>query len=114
MLELGQPFHAFNEESLDGKLKVRLSQKNETINGLNDKKYILEKNTPVITDNSKIHAIAGVVGSKDSSVTTSSKNIIIECAYFVPQLIRSASKVYKVQTDSSYRFERGEDPLQHQ
>ena len=114
MLELGQPFHAFNEECLDGKLNVRLSKKNETINGLNDKKYILEKNTPVITDNSKIHAIAGIIGSKDSSVTTSAKNIIIECAYFTPQLIRSASKSYRVQTDSSYRFERGVDPLQHQ
>ena len=114
MIELGQPFHAFDNDRLKGKLSVRLSRKNETMEGLDDKKYCLEKNTPVIADQNKIQAIAGIIGSKDSAITRSSRNIIIECAYFLPNLIRSASKLYKIQTDSSYRFERGVNPLSHQ
>lgn len=114
MIELGQPFHAFDSDRLKGKLSVRLSRKNETMEGLDDKKYRLEKNTPVIADQKKIQAIAGIIGSKDSAITRSSRNIIIECAYFLPNLIRSASKLYKTQTDSSYRFERGVNPLSHQ
>ena len=113
MVELGQPFHAFDNDTLDGKLNVRFSKKNEIIDSLNDKKYALKERTPVIADKSKVHAIAGIIGSKNSAVTKSSKNIIIECAHFLPELIRSASKEYRIQTDSSYRFERGVDPLSH-
>ena len=114
MIELGQPFHAFDKDRLVGKLSIRLSKKNEIINALNDKKYNLEKDTPVIADESKVHAIAGIIGSKDSSITTSTKNIVIECAHFLPEIIRSTSKIYRIQTDSSYRFERGVDPIPHQ
>ena len=114
MIEIGQPFHAFDKDQLNGKLNVRFSKKNETINGLNDKKYNLEKGIPVISDQKKIHAIAGVIGSKESSITHLSKNIIIECAYFSPSLIRTSSKTYRLQTDSSYRFERGVNPISHE
>ena len=114
MIELGQPFHAFDSDTLNGKLTVRFSKKNEKIIALNDKKYTLKPDTPVISDNTTIQAIAGIIGSIDSSVNTASKNIIIECAHFLPELIRATSKEYRVQTDSSYRFERGVDPSTHE
>ncbi len=114
MIEMGQTFHAFDRDYLSGRLSVRFSKKNETINALNEKKYNLKESIAVISDQKKIHAIAGVIGSQDSAITNNSKNIIIECAHFSPSLIRASSKIHRLQTDSSYRFERGVDPMPHE
>ena len=78
--------------------------------GLNDKKYKIEKGVPVIVDDlGVIHALPGVIGSKISSVTANTKNILFESAFFLPDVVRSISSKYRIQTDSSYRFERGVD-----
>ncbi|MBS83111.1 MAG: phenylalanine--tRNA ligase subunit beta [Gammaproteobacteria bacterium] len=113
MIEVGQPFHAFDLNTLDGPISVRFSKKGESIDALNGIKYKLTSKTPVIVDSSNIQAIAGLIGSQKSAITKKTNHILIECAYFLPDLIRKSSKTYKLQTDSSYRFERGVNPFSH-
>ena len=111
MLELGQPMHVFDGDKINGRLSVRFAKKEEHMTALDGNKYDLSSEIPVIADNNGPQAIAGVIGSSDSSVNKKSKSIIIESAYFKPTLIRKSSKKYRIQTESSYRFERGVDPL---
>ena len=111
MLENGQPMHAFDNQKFTGKINVRYAKKNEKLNALDGQSYTLTTNTPVISDDEKPQAIAGIIGSEDSSVSVKTKSIIIESAYFAPNIIRKASKFFRLQTDASYRFERGVDPL---
>ena len=111
MLENGQPMHAFDHDKFNGNIKVRFAKNNEKMTALDGQNYTLMKDIPVIADDKKPQAIAGVIGSEESSVTGKTKNIIIESAYFAPNLIRRSSKHFRLQTDASYRFERGVDPL---
>ena len=110
MIEIGQPMHAFDIDKLSGQISVDSSRKGETIHCLNGKSYELLTNTPVIADNSGPIAIAGVIGGQLTAVDKNSKSVFIESAYFTPDLIRLSSKNYRIQTDSSHRFERGVDP----
>ena len=111
MLENGQPMHAFDGQKFTGNINVRYAKKNEKLNALDGQSYALTTDTPVISDDEKPQAIAGVIGSEDSSVSVKTKSIIIESAYFTPNIIRKSSKFFRLQTDASYRFERGVDPL---
>ncbi len=111
MLEVGQPMHVFDKNKLNGKLKVRFAKTGEKINALDGNEYLLSSEIPIIADNQGPQAIAGVIGSNDSSVNKESKSIIIESAFFDQNLIRKSSKKYRLQTESSYRFERGVDPI---
>ena len=110
MLEVGQPTHAFDLDKINGKLSiVQLKKKNKFL-GIDNKEYIVDKDTEVIIDEKNIiHALPGVIGSKLSSVTSSTQNILFESAFFIPDIVRSLSRKFRIQTDSSYRFERGVD-----
>tara|TARA_X000000368_G_scaffold338571_1_gene276564 strand:- start:281 stop:2302 length:2022 start_codon:yes stop_codon:yes gene_type:complete len=110
MLEIGQPMHVFDKDKLNGDLDVRFAKKGEKINALDGNEYILSVDIPVISDNDGPQAIAGVIGSNNSSVDTDTSSIIIESAFFTQNLIRKSAKKFRLQTESSYRFERGVDP----
>jgi len=109
--ELGQPLHAFDLDLLAGK-KIVVKSLNEELKftTLDSKERILLKETMMICDGKREVAIAGVMGGENSEVTESTKNILIESAYFNPTSIRRTSKKLQLATDSSYRFERGTDP----
>ena len=110
MIELGQPTHAFDLDKINGKLNIVVSKKIYKFIGINNKEYEIKKGTPVIIDEKDIvHALPGVIGSKLSSVNKDTKNILFESAFFIPDVVRSLSRTYRIQTDSSYRFERGVD-----
>ena len=111
MLEIGQPMHVFDKDKVKGKLSVRFAKKGEKIIALDGNEYILSSEIPIISDDNEPHAIAGIIGSHGSAVNKESKSVIIESAFFNPNLIRKTSKKYRLQTESSYRFERGVDPL---
>ncbi len=114
MLENGQPMHAFDKDKFNGNVHVRFAKKGEKIKALDGQNYTLTKETPIIADDKTPQAIAGIIGSEDSSVSSETKSIIIESAYFIPNIIRKSSKYFRLQTDASYRFERGVDPLLNQ
>ncbi len=109
--ESGQPLHAFNLDVLSKQKIVVKSIKSEMkFTTLDSKERILPVGTMMICDGEREVAIAGVMGGENSEVTDTTKNILIESAYFNPTSIRRTSKKLQLATDSSYRFERGTDP----
>jgi len=110
MLELGQPMHAFDNDLLKGDINVRYPKDNEKIKLLDESEHQLKENTLLIADDSGPLAMAGVMGGFESAVTTESKNIFLESAFFMPEVIIGESRQYGLHTDSSHRFERGVDP----
>ena len=109
--ELGQPLHAFDLDKLAGKKIIVKSLTEELkFTTLDSKQRVLPSGTMMICDGNREVAIAGVMGGENSEVTESTKNILIESAYFNPTSIRKTSKKLQLATDSSYRFERGTDP----
>lgn len=109
MLELGQPMHAFDLDSLDGHIDVRLAREGEAITLLDGKEIELAPDTLLIADSSKPLAMAGVMGGQGSGVSTTTRNLMLESAFFAPLAIAGRARRYGLHTDSSHRFERGVD-----
>ena len=108
--ELGQPLHAFDLDLLAGqKIIVKSTTQEKKFTTLDSKERILPADTLMICDGEREVAIAGVMGGENSEITRSTKNILIESAYFNPSSIRKTSKKLQLSSDSSYRFERGID-----
>jgi phenylalanyl-tRNA synthetase beta chain len=110
MLELGQPMHAFDLDTLSGGIQVRLAKAGEKITLLDGKSIELNQKTLLIADTQKPLALAGVMGGEGCGVTDNTKNILLECAFFAPLAIAGRARDYGLHTDSSHRFERGVDP----
>lgn len=109
--ELGQPLHAFDLDLLEGKkIVVKSTEQEKEFVTLDSKLRKLPQNTLMICDAKREVAIAGIMGGENSEINPSTKNILIESAYFNPSSIRRTSKALQLSTDSSYRFERGTDP----
>jgi len=111
MYESGQPLHAFDFDQLAGaRIQVRETSKKSKFTTLDDIERELPAGTLMIADGDRDVAIAGVMGGQNTEVTTDTKNVLIESAYFNPVQIRRTAKALQLQTDASYRFERGVDP----
>ena len=110
MLELGQPTHAFDADKLSGEINVRLARKGEKFLALDGKTYELTPENLAIADGERVVGIAGVMGGEESGVTESTKNVLLESAYFLPASIRRTARDLNLPSDASYRFERGVDP----
>src|SRR5438067_3018881 len=110
MLELGQPTHAFDADKLKGDINVRLARSGEKILALDGKTYSLKPDNLVVADQERAVGIAGVMGGEETGVTASTRNILLEAAYFLPASIRRTARNLDLPSDASYRFERGVDP----
>ena len=111
MLDLGQPMHAFDADKISSKkILVRNAKKGEQIVSFDGTIIDLIENDLVITDGKKPIALAGVVGSIDSGISSETTNIILEAASFNRKSIRATMKRLRTQTDAGSRFERGVDP----
>src|SRR5207253_778697 len=110
MLELGQPTHAFDADKLKGDINVRLARDGEKFLALDGKTYSLKPDNCVIADQERAVGIGGVMGGEETGVTESTKNILLEAAYFLPASIRRTARELNLPSDASYRFERGVDP----
>ena len=109
--ELGQPLHTFDADKISGgKVIVRRAREGEKIVTLDEMERKLSAEDIVIANADGPMCIAGVFGGIDSGVTESTTNVFIESAYFDPGSIRKTSKRHTLQTDASFRFERGCDP----
>ena len=107
MYETGQPLHAFDLKMLKGnKIVVQSTTVESQFTTLDSKVRKLPANTLLICDAEKPVAVAGVMGGENSEVTSDTKNILIESAYFNPSSIRRTAKALGLSTDASYRFER--------
>jgi phenylalanyl-tRNA synthetase beta chain len=110
MLELGQPTHAFDAGKLKGAINVRLAHEGEKFLALDGKTYSLKPDNCVVADQERAVGIGGVMGGEKTGVTGSTKNILLEAAYFFPASIRRTARELNLPSDASYRFERGVDP----
>ncbi|HCU25100.1 MAG TPA: phenylalanine--tRNA ligase subunit beta, partial [Deltaproteobacteria bacterium] len=111
MLESGQPLHAFDLSQIrHGQIVIRPARAGETLLLLDGKERSLEKNDLVIADAERVLALAGVMGGEGSGVQNTTTELLLESAYFSPAVVRRAARRLALQTESSYRFERGVDP----
>ncbi len=125
MLEIGQPLHAFdyhlivgsqrgdvtitNPDSYKRTIFVRRASDAEKFKTLDDQERTLAKEMLLIADVKKGIALAGVMGGQNTEINDSTKDVLIESAYFLPTNIRRTSKTLGLRSESSYRFERGAD-----
>ncbi|MDX2374232.1 phenylalanine--tRNA ligase subunit beta [Psychrobacter sp. PP-21] len=109
LMELGQPLHAFDADTIVGDIVVRLAQPSETITLLNEQTVTLTGDELVIADDKGALALAGIMGGQRSSVTDSTTNIVLESAFFNQLAIAARARRFGLHTDASQRFERGVD-----
>ena len=109
LMELGQPLHAFDADTIEGDIVVRLAQPDETITLLNEQTVTLTGDELVIADDKGALALAGIMGGQRSSVTDSTTNIVVESAFFNQLAIAARARRFGLHTDASQRFERGVD-----
>src|SRR5947209_17121025 len=110
MLELGQPTHAFDADKLRGDINVRLARDGEKFLALDGKTYSLKPDNCVVADQGRAVGIGGVMGGEETGVTESTRNVLLEAAYFLPASVRRTARELDLPSDASYRFERGVDP----
>ncbi len=111
MLDLNRPLHAYDADKINKGITVRNSKNGEKFKALNNKEYKLSEGMCVISDNSGVLGLGGIIGGITTGTDFSTKNVLIESAYFTPRSIRKTSKLLNIDTDAKYRFERGIDPL---
>jgi phenylalanyl-tRNA synthetase beta chain len=108
--ELGQPLHAFDAAKINGKISVKTLASGTKFTTLDDIERTLHEEDLMICDEKGPLCIAGVFGGKNSGVSDSTTSIFLESAYFNPVSIRKSAKRHQLNTDASFRFERGIDP----
>ena len=111
MMEYGHPIHAFDLKEITGsKIIVRNAEAGEKFTTLDDTELELSGSELMIADAERSVALAGVMGGQNSEINDTTKDVLIECAYFDPVSVRQTAKKHGIKTDSSHRFERGVDP----
>ncbi len=108
--ELGQPLHAFDAQKIDGDILVKTCSDKTSFTTLDGNKRELHHEDLMICDSQKPLCIAGIFGGLDSGVTEQTTSLFLESAYFDPVSIRKTAKRHGLNTDASFRFERGIDP----
>ena len=112
MMECGQPLHAFDFAKLKGqRIVVRESKPGEQFTAINHQKYELQAGTCVIADAERPVALGGVMGGADTEVSDATTDLLIEAADFDPLSVRNTARKLVLHSPSSYRFERGVDPV---
>jgi phenylalanyl-tRNA synthetase beta chain len=113
MLELGHALHAFDYDKVrDHRIVVRLAKPSEKIRTLDGVERVLASGICMICDGdgSRAVGIGGIMGGAETEISLSTKNVLIECAWFDPIAIRRATRILKLHTEASTRFGRGADP----
>lgn len=108
--ELGQPLHAFDAAKINGKIIVKTLASGTKFTTLDDVERSLHEEDIMICDEDGPLCIAGVFGGKESGVSENTTSIFLESAYFNPVSVRKTAKRHQLNTDASFRFERGIDP----
>jgi len=110
MHELGTPLHAFDASGLNGKIVVKTAKDGDLFTTLDEVERKLDSTNLMITNGEKHLCIAGVFGGVDSGIKDETTDVFLESAYFNPVSVRKTAKMHGLNTDSSFRFERGVDP----
>ncbi|MGR3628451.1 MAG: phenylalanine--tRNA ligase subunit beta [Sulfitobacter sp.] len=105
-----RPLHVFDADKVKGNLRVHRAKGGEEIVALDEKTYTLQAGQMVISDDSGVESIAGIMGGEATGVTEDTVNVLVESAYWDPVQIAYAGRALKINSDARYRFERGIDP----
>ena len=109
MLELGQPLHAFDLAEINGGIRVRMAEEGEKLVLLDGQEVSLRSDTLVIADHTRALAIAGVMGGEHSGVSSTTRDVFLESAFFDQIAVAGKARSYGLHTDASHRYERGVD-----
>ncbi len=109
LIGMGHPTHAFDLDKIEGGIVVRLAREGEKLKLLDGAERTLASDDLVVADEEKPLALAGVMGGWDSMITTETRNILVEAAWFDQASIRRSARRHGLHTDASHRFERGAD-----
>jgi phenylalanyl-tRNA synthetase beta chain len=109
-LDRGRPLHVYDADKLEGAIRARLGKPGERFLSLDGKEYAIDAEMCVIADDSGPLGLGGIIGGESTGCTASTRNVLIECAYFDPLRTAATGRRAGVQTDARYRFERGVDP----
>jgi phenylalanyl-tRNA synthetase beta chain len=109
-LDRGRPLHVYDADKLKGAIRARLGRPGESFLGLDGKTHAVDDSMCVIADDRAVLGFGGILGGQDTGVTSASKNILIECAYFDPVRTAATGRKAGIISDARYRFERGVDP----
>lgn len=115
MLELGQPMHAFDKDTLQGPVVVRPARAGEETKLLDGRTVALDEDFLVVSDSTggraaRAVALGGIMGGHDTRVTDATRNVFLEAAHWIPSAIIGRSRKLGMHTDAGHRFERGVDP----
>lgn len=109
MIELGQPLHAFDLAEINGGIRVRMAEEGEKLVLLDGQEVTLRADTLVIADHQRALAIAGVMGGEHSGVSSETRDVFLESAFFDQIAVAGKARSYGLHTDASHRYERGVD-----
>jgi phenylalanyl-tRNA synthetase beta chain len=111
MLALGHPLHAYDLDKLAGAtIIVRAGKPGETLKTLDGETRKVDADTVIIADAKRAVGLGGIIGGFESEITNATKDVLLECAWFDPSVIRRTARRLGIKTDASYRFERRVDP----
>ena len=108
-LAMGQPTHAFDLDKVEGGIVVRRARKGEKLKTLDGIERTLDPEDLVVADHKKALGLAGVMGGWDTMITSETRNVLVEAAWFDPIAVRQTARRHGLHTDASHRFERGAD-----
>ena len=109
MLELGRPLHVYDLDKLRGPIIVRWGRKGEKVLLLNEQEVEVDDSVLCITDDSGVIGLAGIMGGESTKADPSTRNVLLESAFFYPEAIAGRARRYGFSSDASHRFERGVD-----
>ncbi len=111
MIDINRPLHAYDADKIEKGIIVRNSESGEDFTALDNKKYKLDDEMCVISDDKGVLGLGGIIGGIRSGTELDTKNVLLESAYFDPRSIRKTAKKLNIDTDAKFRFERGIDQL---
>ena len=112
MFELGRPSHIFDLDKIHGGLDVRWGKSGESLKLLNGTTVTVDEKVGVIADDGQVESLAGIMGGDTTAVSSETKHVYVEAAFWWPKSIAGRSRRYNFSTDAGHRFERGVDPGQ--
>jgi len=110
MFDLNRPLHAYDVDKIKKGIIVRNSKKGEKFKALDNKDYSLDDEMCVISDHEGVLGLGGIIGGTRSGTELNTKNILLESAFFDPEITRKTAKKLQLNSDAKFRFERGIDP----
>ncbi|HEX6161688.1 MAG TPA: phenylalanine--tRNA ligase subunit beta, partial [Thermoanaerobaculia bacterium] len=111
MMAAGHPMHAYDLDRVaDATIVVRAGKPGESMTTLDNARRTIDPDTVIIADGKHAVGLGGVMGGFESEITDATRNVLLECAWFEPSVIRRTARRLGLKTDASYRFERGADP----